>query len=224
MPLPEQRRVLTTATESLTHILGEPPVTFRAPAFKCSGDTIRVIQELGYHADLSVVARRLSVFGSDVYNLRPLFAPWRPYHPSVESPFVKGPGSLWEIPVSACGLPFVSNTERLFGLAFMKTFFHALYVEARISGKPIVFVLHAEDLNALRDAEQVGRLSWRHFLPSRDHGFLFRFFLLESNWRLVCRDMVALFRYMKSFPVVRFVTVRDYVEVLDRQRTTGVLG
>ena len=121
-----------------------------------------------------------------------------------------------EIPVSAAVLPFLSNTERLFGLALMKQMFRALYWESRATGKPIVFVMHVEDLNADGGTEKVGRLAWRHVIPSRTHGLRLRFLLFERDWRNVHRDMVALLRYMSGFNGVRFMTVRDYLPVLQK--------
>jgi len=220
LPLAEQQRLLTKATNCITDILGERPMTFRAPVFKISGHTIQVLQELGYQADLSVVAQRIGIFGSDIYNFRPLFAPRRPYHPSTKNAYKRGTGKLWEIPVSALGLPFLSNTERLLGLSFIKIFFRMLYLEAQLIDKPIVFVFHAEDLNQFRKKKELRRLSWKDFLPLRDHGFLFRSYLLELNWRFVHRDMAALFCFMKSFPSVRFLTVQDYLLILSQLKTS----
>ena len=210
-----QRTLLRQATERLAAVLGEPPVSFRAPVFKVSGETIRALEGLGYRADVSVTAQRLGLFGSDIYDLKPLFAPRRPYHPDRRDPFRRGGSSLWEIPVSAWLLPFLSNTERLCGLPAMRAFFRALYLESRLTGKPIVFMFHAEDLNAARGIQEHPRLSWRDFLPSRTYGFRFRHALLEQDWRRVQRDLVALFREMASPPGIRFLTVREYVARLD---------
>jgi len=217
LPLEEQQAILSQATQRLGEILGERPQTFRAPVFKVSGHTVQVLDTLGYQADLSVVAGRLGIFGSEIYNLRPLLGTRTPYHPSIANPYRKGPANLWEIPVSALVLPFLSNTERLLGLSFMKHLFRVLYLEAKITGKPIVFVLHAEDLNPDRGVQQFSsRLSWRHFVPTHRDGFQFRFYLFERNWKYVHRDIVALLRYMQSFPGIHFMRVKDYVQVLNQ--------
>jgi hypothetical protein len=215
LPLRTQRTFLREATHRLTCLLGERPMSFRAPVFKLSGETIRVLDELGYQADLSVNAQRAGVFGSDLYNLRPLFAHRRPYHPDPQNPFRHGGSSLWEIPTSAWVVPFISNTERAFGLGFIRVFFWFLYCEARLTGKPIVFMFHAEDLNKTRGIESPGRLSWRHFLPTRTYGFEVRYFLLEQRWDHVHRDLVALLRYMQAFPGLQFLTTREYLQILN---------
>lgn len=212
LPGDQQREFLTQATDELTQTLGERPTSFRAPAFKLSGYTVRVLDELGFQADLSVNSQRLGIFGSDLYNLGPLRAPRRPYHPSWDDPYAKGEARLLEIPVSAWILPFVSNSERLLGIRFMRSFFHLLYKEASTTGKPIVFVFHPEDMNPHRGVERKAKFSWRHLLPSMTHGFEFRYLLFEHDWRQVQRDQVALVRYMSSFQRVRFLTVREYLK------------
>jgi uncharacterized SAM-binding protein YcdF (DUF218 family)/glycosyltransferase involved in cell wall biosynthesis/peptidoglycan/xylan/chitin deacetylase (PgdA/CDA1 family) len=216
LPHGVQETLLTEATKRLTEVLGEPPVSFRAPVFKLSPDTIRVLDDLGYRTDLSVTAQRLGVFGSDLYDMKPFFAPRRPYHPALQDPFRRGASRMWEIPVSAWLLPFLSNTERLCGLAFMRWFFRALYLEAKATGKPIVFMFHAEDLNAARGVEGPWRFSWRDFIPSKTFGFQFRHALLERDWQRVQRDLMALFRFMAGFRDVQFLTVREYLPLLDR--------
>lgn len=213
LPASEQRILLSQATERWAAVLSKPPISFRAPAFKVSGTTLALLEELGYRADCSINSQRLNLFGSDLYNLQPLWAPRGPYHPSFENPYTRGATRLWEIPVSAWGVPFASNTERVFGLGFMKCFFRRLHSEAQKIDKPIVFVFHAEDLNGTRQRERLSRLSWKHFLPSRTHGFVFRYFLMELDWRRVQQDLVSLFRFMADFGGVRFRTVGEYVSV-----------
>jgi hypothetical protein len=214
-----QRACLARATSDLTALLGVPPASFRAPTFKVSGPTMAVLDELEYRADLSVVSQRLGVFGSDIYSAGPLMAPRRPYHPSRRNPFRRGESRVWEIPLSACVLPFLSNTERLCGLAFMRVFFRRLHAEARVTGKPIVFMFHAEDLNPDRGVQQLGPPSWRDFVPTRANGFRFRHFLLERDWRRVSEDLMALFSHIASASSVRFLTVRDYLPELERRAT-----
>ncbi len=221
LPLSEQRWLLGQATADLTAILGKPPTSFRAPVFKVSGHTMRVLDELGYVVDTSVPAQRLSVFGSDLYNMGPLVAPRRPYHPSWEGAYRRGSARVWEVPVSAWMLPFLSNTERLIGLPLMKLFFRGLHAESRVTGKPIVFMLHAEDFNAERGVSQRSRVSWRDFLPSSVHGFRFRSLLLERDWSRVRLDLIALLRCMAGARSVEFLTASAYAQRLSAERSAG---
>lgn len=212
LPAAEQLRILGACTDRLTALLDEKPVSFRAPTFKVSGPTVRALDQLGYRADLSVNSQRLGVFGSDVYSLGSLFAPRRPYHPSPESAFRKGESGVLEIPVSAALLPFLSNTERLLGLPFMRFFFATLYWESRLTAKPVVFVFHAEDFNGRRGHVPKGWPAWKHFVPTRSNGFVVRHYLFEGNWQNVRRDMTGLIQYMKGFRGVELLTVRQYLD------------
>ncbi len=216
LPADAQHGALAEATRRLERVLGDRPVSFRAPVFKISADTLRVLEDLGYRADVSVTAQRLGLFGSDIYDLQPLFAPRRPYHPDRRNAFRPGALSLWEIPVSAWGLPFLSDAERLCGLAAMRGFFRLLHLESRLTGKPVVFMFHPSDLNAARGVDARRPLAWRDFLPSRTYGFQFRYALLERDARCIQRDLVALLRDMAAQPGVRLLTVREYVAMLDR--------
>lgn len=221
LPLAEQRWLLGQATADLTSILGKPPTSFRAPVFKVSGHTMRVLDELGYWIDTSVPSQRLSVFGSDLYNLGPLVAPRRPYHPSWESAYRRGSARVWEAPVSAWMLPFLSNAERLIGLPLMKAFFHGLCAESRVTGKPIVFMFHVEDFNAARGVAERPSLSWRDFLPSRTRGFWFRLQLMERDWSRVRRDLIALLQCMAGTGSVEFLTASAYAQRLSAGQPAG---
>ncbi len=220
LPLAQQQRLLTEATERIAAVLGWRPTSFRSPTFKISGDTVRVLGELGYRADVSINSQRFPVFGSDIYNWRPLLAPRRPYHPSLRDAFAPGDAILWEIPVSAWMLPFVSNTERLLGLGFIRMLFRLLHAESRLTGKPIVFMFHPEEMNPERPREARPRLSWTDFVPSRTYGLRFREWLFDDDWRRIERDLIALVMFMAGFEGVRFLTIRDYVCALE----TAALG
>ena len=49
---------------------------------------------------------------------------------------------ILEIPVSAIAVPFISSALYVLGVGFMKMVFRALYLEARRTGKPIVYLFH----------------------------------------------------------------------------------
>ncbi|HYE90445.1 MAG TPA: polysaccharide deacetylase family protein [Terriglobales bacterium] len=215
LPAARQRAILAEATAQIEALAGVRPVSFRAPAYRLGPATIAALEALDYRADLSVTSQRLGVFGGDPYHLGPLFARRRPYHPSPDAPYRAGATRLWELPVSACVLPFVSNTGRVFGERFMRVFFRALHAEARATGKPIVFVFHVEDLSPDRPADRRPRLSWRHFVPSPAYGLQVREFLVEHDWARVAAQTRALLATMARAPGVEVLTASEYCDRLD---------
>lgn len=219
LPPARQRAILTEATERLARVLGERPVSFRAPVFKISGATIRVLQELGYRADCSINAQRLGLFGSDLYDVRPLAARRSPYRPSTDDPFRAGEAVVWEVPVSAALVPFVSNAERAFGLPFMRLLLRGLAAEGRVTGKPVVFMFHPEDVNGSRETLPRPPFSWRYLLPTRTYGIQARYFLMERRWNYIARDLEALWRAMQRLPGARFLTVQEYLPMLEQERS-----
>lgn len=218
-----QEDKLRQATREMEDAIQQPVTFFRAPVFKISGTTIRILEELGYEADLSMNSQRLGVFSSDVWNVSWLMAPRCPYHPDTRYPWRKGKSKLWEIPLSCFGLPFMINTGLVFGLAFMKAFFRGLYLESRYSKKPIVYMLHPEDLYPLREAPRRARFRWRDLIPTRDHGFRFKYSLFETNPTKIARHCQMLLDYMRPFGGVKFLTVPGYVAELNQGGLTADL-
>lgn len=216
MPPSVQGDKLRQATCEIEDVVQQRVTFFRAPVFKISGATLRILEELGYEADLSVNSQRLGVFSSDVWNVSWMVAPRRPYHPDFRYPWRKGRSKLWEIPLSCFLLPFMVNTEQVFGLAFMKAFFRGLYLESRYSKKPIVYMVHPEDLYPWRAPLKRVPFRWRDLIPTRVHGFPFKYSLYETNPAKVARDSQSLLEYMRAFPRVKFLTVPEYVTELNR--------
>ncbi len=216
LPPSVQEENLRRATEEIEAVTQQPVRFFRAPAFRISGATIHALERLGYEAELSVNSQRLGLLSSDPWNVTWMLAPRGPYHPNTQHPWRRGRARLWEIPLSCALLPFMSNTLLAFGLPFMRVFFRALYLEARISGNPIVFMTHPEELCATRPSTTRRRLQWRDFWPSR-YGFGFRHALMETDPVKIARWSVALLEYMHSFEHVRFFTVPEYVRRLNGQ-------
>jgi hypothetical protein len=72
-----------------------------------------------------------------------LFAPRGAYHPAQESPFVRESADLGcqsQQPGSSC---FCLVFSTLLELSFMQALFRALLVEARRTGRPIVYLFHS---------------------------------------------------------------------------------
>lgn len=216
MPAAEQKEKLTRATREIEDIVQERVTFFRAPVFKISGTTIRILQELGYDADLSMCSQRLGVLSSDVWNISWMAAPRGPYHPDFRRPWRRGEARLWEIPLSCLLFPFMVNTGQALGVGLMKAFFRALYFEARRTHRPIVYMAHPEDLYPWRKTPQRPVFRWTDLLPSRSHGFRVRYALYETDPAKMAHLSETLLEYMCSFPGVRFPTVPEYVGELKK--------
>ena len=216
MPPVEQKEKLSRATREIEDIIQQRVTFFRAPVFKISGTTIRVLEELGYEADLSMNSQRLGVLSSDVWNVSWMAAPRGPYHPDLRSPWRRGGARLWEIPLSCLLFPFMVNTGQVLGLGLMKAFFRALYFEARRTHRPIVYMAHPEDLYPWRETPERPVFRWTDLLPSRSHGFRVRHALYETDAVKVAHLSETLLEYIRSFPDVRFPAVPEYVGELTK--------
>lgn len=214
LPAREQERRLREATAQLEDIVGGPITAFRSPVFRLSGPTLEILDQLGYRADCSVNSQRLGLLGSDPLNVSWLFAPRRPYHPDARNPFRRGTLRLWEIPLSAWLVPFMTSGLQVFRLRAMRQFFRLLHLESRWTGKPIMYLLHTEDLLPRETRAWRPKWTWRHLLPSRDHGFLIRFLFYETDAKLIAAQSRALLHDMQQFPRTASMTVDEYVETL----------
>jgi len=218
MPPDMQREYLTEATDRLTGLLGRPVRSFRGPRVKISGATLDILAGLGYRADSSVCSQRVDIISSNLINTGWMTAPRRPYRPSAQSAFKAGDVPLWEVPVSAAMLPFISSALRVVGLPAMKLFFRGLVAESRRTGKPIVYLAHPTEFLG-RAPESGGLKRWRanlkpkYFTPRhiRAHGLSVRNLLYSAGGPLLAEYTRHLFQYMASQPGVTFLTMSDYV-------------
>lgn len=222
MPEAQQRAYIQQATEALTALIGAPVQSFRSPRVKTSATTLRLLSEHGYRADSSVCSQRADIISSNLININWLLAPRRPYHPRTDHAFRKGTLPLWEVPVSAWGLPFISSTLRVLGPGAMKVLLRLLYAESRRTGKPIVYLGHPTEFLG-RENGSYWR-SWREFIslkylrPSfiRAHGLRVRNLLYRFQGTRLVACTQALFATMAALPGVEFLTVGAYVARLER--------
>jgi len=135
---------LRRATETLERRTGLRPRGFRAPNFSANGDTIRVLEALGYEYDSSVLPGR-RVKGKRMLKLLDFrMAPRDPYRPSRDDPAIPGSSNLWELPVAenplAPGGPI--------GLGYLNAYGLEKTIEAiaRSSANPCVFLIHPWEL------------------------------------------------------------------------------
>jgi hypothetical protein len=214
MPEEMQRKYIDEATNKLFELVGAPILTFRSPRVKTSARTLWLLGERGYQADSSVCSQRMDLLSSNLINLSWLVAPRRPYHPNQKSIFRRGNLPIWEIPVSALGMPWISGSLSVFGLRFMKALFRLLLIEARLTGKPLVYLAHPTEMLPSTVHRKIGGLRQFSSKSIRTHGFLFRnlFFRMKGEtWYQATRE---LFAYLASFPEIKFMTCSEYVDCL----------
>jgi len=133
-----QRESLTRATESLAAAIGIRPTGFRAPNFSADGATVRVLEELGYRYDSSVLPGR--VVGRLRKRLDFLSAPRDPYHPSRDDPALPGNATLWELPVTEN--PFAAGGPIGLGYVNVEGPDRAIDAVACAIASPVVFLIH----------------------------------------------------------------------------------
>jgi len=210
MPVQMQRAYIEEASRKLQSVAGTPTLSFRSPRVKTSAQTLRLLAEYGYIADSSVCSQRIDFLSSNLVNPGWIFAPRRPYRPHYTNAFRRGDVPIWEIPVSAMVLPFVSGLLSTFGVYFVKAFFRLLYEESRRTGKPIVYLAHPTEFTALGNRRSHFRL--KEFSPAyvRTHGFLIRRVLYRMDGRAWFHATRELLAYISSFPDVVFMSTGTY--------------
>lgn len=217
MPEAMQRQYIEKATDRLRALVGVPIRAFRSPRVKASAHTVRLLSEYGYWADSTVCSQRMDLISSNLINTKWLFSPRRPYHPRRDNPFRVGDVPLWEVPVSALILPFISSTHRVVGLQAMKAFFRVLYLESRLTGKPIVYLAHPTEFGNRKaggGSHFRESVKLRYFSPAfiRIHGFRPRNLLYRVNGEALLESTRSLLGYMASLPDVVPMTVSEYVQ------------
>lgn len=219
MPEDMQRNYIEEATQKLETVVSEPIQTFRSPRVKTSAITLKLLAEYGYSADSSVCSQRIDFVSSNLINPGWITAPRRPYHPNHTNAFKRGDVPIWEIPVSAVMLPFISGTLNVFGLRFMKILFNLLYKEAKLTGKPIVYLAHPPELinRTTRETQSPHLLTQKFSLSQiKTHGFLIRRALYRMDGTTWCQATRQLFAYMASFSDVTFMTGKECVNYLNK--------
>jgi len=141
----EQLNELKKAKNVIELIAGKIE-SFRAPALRLNGDTVKALEETGFTSDSSICSQRFDgpfTFGSK-RKLKWLFAPRKPYMISYDSVVKSGSSNILEIPISAAILPFIGTTMRIspFILKMLQKY---LYHESKKTEKPIVFLFHPNE-------------------------------------------------------------------------------
>ena len=215
MPEAMQRAYIEDATDKLEAVTGGPVCTFRSPRVKTSATTLRLLAERGYLADSSVCSQRLDILSSNLINKGWVLAPRQSYHPHQANPFRRGDLPIWEVPLSALGVPFISKALSALGISSAKVLFKLLYAESRRTGKPIVYLTHPTEFILSMGK---GPPAYRYFNPKffspryvRTHGFLVRNLLLRMDGKALFSSTQELFSYMASFHDVTFMAMEKYI-------------
>ena len=121
---------------------------FRAPALRMNEDTVRALEKLGFTTDSSICSQRFDgpfTFGSDRnLKLKWLFARRKPYNLSTHNISKSGTSNVLELPISASVFTFSGNTIRRSNW-ITNTLTKQLFIEAKKTGKPPVFVFHPHE-------------------------------------------------------------------------------
>ena len=141
----EQVEELKKAKNAIEPVAGKIQ-SFRAPALRINGDTVKALEEMGFTTDSSVCPQRFDgpfTFGSKK-KIKWLFAPRKPYMISYDSVVKSGLSNILEIPISAALFPFIGTTMRIspFILKILQKY---LYHESKKTRKPIVFLFHPNE-------------------------------------------------------------------------------
>lgn len=195
------------AFNNICNCLCRTPVSFRGPFMSTSSRTQKVLTNKGIKSDFSVCSQRMDFMNSRGGDLRWLFSPRLPYHPSDKSPYRTGESPLWVVPLSCIGFPFISSLLYIFGLGFMKYFFRILMKESIITKKPIVYLFHSYEFTGdvhLKKTE----------LNDPDSSFLHKFYISDIKKRYEMN--FSLIKYMLSFSSVRSMNSSHYIKYLER--------
>lgn len=212
-----QRDYIAEAARKLQAASASPVVSFRSPRVKTSAVTLRLLAEQGYRADSSVCSQRVDLVSSNLINTGWIVAPRRPYHPHSDNPYKRGALPIWEIPVSALLLPFISAMLRVLGPGPMKGFSRLLYAESRRVSKPIVYLAHPTEF--ILSGKQRSHFNIKNLSPRsiRTHGFLLRNTLFRLGGETLFDATRELFSYIASLPGVVFMTCGEYAAQLERE-------
>lgn len=145
--LEQQKDRLTEAKLILEAIAGVEVVSFRAPALRVNEFTPKALIETGFKFDSSVAPQRMDMLMSlgSKKKLNWLAAPRTPYYVSESNLARKGTTSLFEVPVSSFGLPYIGTLMRISPF-LTKLTRYLLYLETQNSSRPINFLIHPNEL------------------------------------------------------------------------------
>ena len=213
-PLETQRRNPVSAKAILEDVAQVEVTAFRAPTFRLSSRTLVALEEAGYKVDLSVNPQRLGLLSSQPGNLGWLLAPRRPYHPRRTDPFRPGSMELWEVPTTSFVVPFTSLLYQALGLATARAYARLMQVEARLTGAPLVFLLHPEELVPSTYVRPPPPKTLRALVPRANGGIDLRCWIYERDELRIHQTTLAFLDYLRAMKGIEYLTVDDYLRTL----------
>ena len=142
----EQLSHLKQSKQILEDIIGDEVVSFRAPAARVDKGFPKILHEAGFKIDSSVSSQRLDMmfsFGA-IKKLNWLVAPRKAYFTKEDNIFRKGKSTVFEVPISAMGFPYIGTFMRI--APFLNRFTRRLlYLETLCNGRQYVFLTHPNE-------------------------------------------------------------------------------
>jgi peptidoglycan/xylan/chitin deacetylase (PgdA/CDA1 family) len=147
MPFEQQKAHLKKGKYLIEKESNKTITSFRSPAVRINADTIKALEATGFKIDSSIASQRFDgplSFGVKG-KLKWLYAPRLPYHPSRNNPYHKGNSKIFELPISAFFFAYIGTTMRI-SSSINKIVGKILSSEAKKKGKPIVFIIHPNEV------------------------------------------------------------------------------
>lgn len=204
-----QRHNLISAKQIIEDATGTAIGAFRAPAFRISNDTLTILDEVGFTADLSICSQRLPLISSQIGNYHWLFSPRVPYHPSKTNPYAKGDLRILEIPLSAVALPLMSALSAV-SEATSEFITAVLRYEAAFISKPIVYQCHIEDFVLVDQHQPPMSFSWRSLVPTK-YGIPLRWAFETTDGKVLYNRNQEFLSFLKQIEPFEYVSVADYL-------------
>ncbi len=156
----QQCSQMRKAKDILEGIAGVSVVSFRAPALRVNEFTPKALESSGFQIDSSISSQRADSFLSfgALKKLDRLMAPRMPYYADTASLSRRGHSRILEIPVSALLVPYIGTFMRI-APALTKSLAAVLHHEAKLTGKPVNFLIHPNECIVEEDEDSVARRS-----------------------------------------------------------------
>ena len=142
----EQIYHLKTSKKIIEDIIGEEIISFRAPAARVDNNISTSLADTGFKIDSSISSQRMDMFMSfgSWNKMKWLFTPRLPYFTNKKNIFIKGDGSILEIPISAFVFPYIGTFMRIAPMLNRMTR-NLLYWESLLNCRPFVFLTHPNE-------------------------------------------------------------------------------